>query len=501
MFDKLKLKSLGSNIPLAEPAATANKPPSRKQIYQNRKNFGVNIGSCFVLEKWIFHQLFEDQAGCELEAVAKMVEKKGKDETKKCFEDFWKGFLDDNDWKWLHEHNVTSIRVPLGYWDVDGGKFTKGTKFEKYNSIYANAWNIFKKDFVEKANEFEISVLVDIHGLPHGANGSDHSGESSGGKAGFWDNLDAQLLICDLVQFVADDLKQYENIAGIQIVNEAEFANDPKKQVRYYAAAILQIRSKDKSIPIIISDGWWPDQWAKWVQEKNGDGSIGVVIDHHCYRCFSDQDKSKSPRKIIDDLNDDLLTNISKNGEGVDFMVGEYSCVLDGASWDKDNANSNRDQLVIEYGKRQCELLSQRANFGTFFWTYKFQSGNGGEWDFKTMTDKGAIAPVFSLKGKDIPGESTMNEKLDANYNDHVNYWNGQNHKEKYEHERYKEGFATAWRDSEEFAKFNGSVLGRVYAWKTARLQEHKNAKGSLNFIWEWEQGFDKGLQEFLNSV
>ncbi|KAK6454778.1 glycoside hydrolase superfamily [Scheffersomyces xylosifermentans] len=502
MFDKLKLKSKSSNLTAASPAATPGKPPSKKQIYQSRKNFGVNIGACFVLEKWIFHELFPDGAECELDVVEGLVKSKGNDGAREAFEKYWSDFLTDDDWKWLKDNEVTSIRVPLGYWDIGGGNYTKGTKFEKYGStVYANAWKVFKEKFVERARDNEISVLVDIHGLPGGANGSDHSGEKSGGEAKFWSSQDAQLTVLNMLAFIADDLKNYENIAGLQIVNEAEFADEPaKKQSTYYAAAINSIREKDSSIPIVISDGWWADQWARWVQSnQSGNKSLGVVIDHHCYRCFSDDDKKKAPPKIIDDLQNDLLTNLTDNGKGVDFMVGEYSCVLDGASWDRDNANRKRDQLVIDYGNRQVELINERAGFGSYFWTYKFQSGNGGEWDFKTMIGKGAIKHPKSIKGKELPDKSKFDEKLNNVFEAHKKYWDNENPKEKYEHDRYKEGFTTAWADASEFAKFNGSVLGRKEAWKSARLEEHIKARGSSRHLWEWEQGFDAGLNEFLN--
>ncbi|CAK7895278.1 hypothetical protein CAAN1_10S01442 [[Candida] anglica] len=497
MFDKLKIKSKSSNIAPANPAATPGSGPSKKQIYQSRSNFGVNLGGCFVLEKWIFHKMFPEGTDCELDAVTKLVKDSNTDETKKKFEEYWSGFMSEDDWKWLQEHKVTSVRVPLGYWDVNGGKYAKGTKFEKYaTTVYSNAWDIFKKKFIEPAAAHNISVVVDIHGLPGGANGADHSGEKSSGKAEFWSDQSAQLTMCDMFEFIAKDLKSYDNIAGLQIVNEAEFANDPaKEQSRFYGAALSHIRKEDKDIPVIISDGWWPGQWAKWVQSnQSGNESIGVVVDSHCYRCFSDDDKKKSPPQIIQDLDSDLLTNIDRNG--VDFMVGEYSCVIDGESWNKDNANSKRDELVVDYGKRQSEIIGRRAGFGSYFWTFKFESGNGGEWDFKTMVDKGAIVPTTILNG--VPDSSKFDEKLEGNLSAHSDYWNGQNSNEKYEHDRYKDGFTTAWKDSEEFAKFNGSTIGREQAWKLARRAEHIKQKGDSKYIWEWEQGFDKGLEEFL---
>lgn len=497
LVDKMKRHSV-SGLPSADPAVSGT--PTKKQIYQSRYNFGVNFGGCFVGEKWIFHRIFPDGTNCELEAVAKGAED-DKEGTKKLLEDHWISYVNDDDWKWLQDNGVTGIRVPLGYWNIDGGKYTKGTKFEKYADIYSESWNIFKKNFVEPAANHNIGVLVDIHGLPGGANGADHSGETSEGKAEFWGSSSSQKLMESALSFIAKDLSGYENIVGIQVVNESEFSDSALKQKSYYTAAINAIRKEDKSVPVIISDGWWPDQFAKWVQEnQEADSSAGVVIDHHCYRCFDDKDKGKSADQVIQDLNQDLLTNISDDGSGVDFMVGEWSCVLDGQTWGntgldpEDYGNSKRAEIVAQYGQQQLDLMTQRAGAGTYFWTFKFESGNGGEWDFRQQLGKSFNAPRVS-----VPDESKLNESLDANFGAHSDYWNGQNPDEKYDHDRYKDGYVTAWNDGVTFAKA-GSLIGRRQAVKAARLQEHIKDKGQLPFLWEWEQGYDKGVEEFVKA-
>ncbi|ABN67676.2 glucan 1,3-beta-glucosidase [Scheffersomyces stipitis CBS 6054] len=505
MFDKVKLRSKGSNPVAAVPAATPGQPPSTRQIYQSRKNFGVNIGACFVSEKWIFHELFgENVPEFELAAVEAMVRAKGLDGAKSTFENFWSNFMNDNDWRWLQDNQVTSVRIPIGYWDVAGGRFTKGTQFEKYgSSVYSGAWNIFKEKFVKPAGKHNISVLVDLHGLPGGANSSDHSGEKSGGSAAFWSNEKFQLQVAEMLTFIARDLQQFENISGIQVVNEAEFAQEPaSKQTTYYVAALNSIREADSGIPVIISDGWWTDQWVRFIQKhQQNNNSLGLIIDHHVYRCFSKEDKDKSPMRIIEDLNNDVLTNLTDNGKGVDIMVGEFSCVLDQQSWNKDGAQGRRDELVIQYGNRQCDLINERAGMGFYFWTYKFQSGNGGEWDLKQMVEKGAIRNPFSVNGKRLPDRSMFEQAYNQAMQGHVGYWSGTDPGGRYEHERYGEGFTTAWADAEEFAKFNGSVLGRVEAWRIARLSEHIRARGASGYLWEWEQGFYEGLKQFHSNV
>lgn len=114
------------------------------------------------------------------------------------------------------------------------------------------------------------------------------------------------------------------------------------------------------------------------------------------------------------------------------------------------------------------------------------------------MTDKGAIIPPRSLDN--LPDQGKFDEKLQQNLQDHSNYWDQQNANQKYEHWRYEDGFKTAWEDSLEFAKFDGSRIGRVEFWKAARASQHISSKGSLKHVWEWYQGFDKGLQEFANN-
>ncbi|ODV84844.1 glycoside hydrolase family 5 protein [[Candida] arabinofermentans NRRL YB-2248] len=489
MFDKLKQKfHSGSAITASSPAAPVGSKPDKRSIYQNRSNFGVNFGSLFVQERFIYDKLFVDNTGVELDAVKALVKKKGIDEARKDFESHWLSYCSDSDWEWLSSKGVQSVRIPIGYWCINS-KFNSNTSFEKVSGVYANAWEILKKNFIQKASNYGISILVDLHALPKGANCGDHSGEKFS-NAGFWTDSKAQSLACDILKFMAGDLQQFENVAGLQIVNESTFDNNASGQKSYYTAAANAIRSVNKSIPIIISDGWWPDQWCKWINESSSKGDPGIVIDVHIYRCFSDDDKGKDADAIIKDLDGSVLTGLSASA---DFMIGEYSCVLDGQTWDK--SHGDRSSKVHEYGNRQSQLFKERAKFGSYFWCYKFEHGDGGEWGFRPMVDQGCI-PARE-KTPQLPSEDDFNKIMNNNLDQHGNYWNQQNPNEKYEHWRYKEGFTTAWADCIEFAKFDNSRIGRVNAWKNSRKLEHIKARGDSSFVWEWEQGFQTALDQF----
>lgn len=459
MFDKLK-SLVHEPLPAAK---VCTGEPTRQQILRYRRQFGVNFGSLFLQEKFIFDRFFGPY-GTEFEGMSQYLSDHGLEQTKQDLEQHWRSYANDDDWHWLKDHGVTTIRVPLGYWHV-GEQFTTGTPFEKLARVYKAAWPVFK-ELVQKANEYDIGVIFDLHSLPGGANTAEHSGIPLK-AAGFWTSHPYQTLALELLSFVAQELKPFENVTGIQVVNEAEFSNDAKHQKRYYSNVIKTIRAIDHSVPLIISDGWWTGQWCEWVQKNC---PSGVIIDAHVYRCFSDSDKNKSAERITNDLDDDCLKDVT-----VDVIVGEYSCVLDGQTWDK---GGDRDQLVKRYGQKQSQLFHQRA-LGSFFWTYKFQHGDGGEWGFRPMVERGCVGAYKVEIGGD----------LDKLYAEHCQYWDSQGGN--YEHWRYKDGFTRGQRDAEAFAKFGSAVGSR--AWIQSRLHEHIKEKGKGQ-VWEWEQGYKRAV-------
>lgn len=499
-FSKIK-NNLGGGredlIPVASsPSVPFNTLPDKRSIYRNRQNFGVNFGSLFVQESYIFGKFFIDNTGNEFDAINAYIRASGIEKTKKELEDHWNGYVSDDDWKWLKEKGITAVRLPVGYWHVAGGKFTSGTPYQKLASVYTGSWNAIV-EVVNKAKNHDIGVLIDLHALPGGANtSSDHSGIICA-TAEFWNESKYQQLVITILKFITQDLKDYENFIGLQLVNESEFSSDAVKQKGFYSKAILAIREIDANLPIIISDGWWPDQWVKWLSESEANlkSFSGVVIDSHIYRCFDDLDKNKSPEQIINDLESTVLTNLSGQA---DFVIGEYSCVIDGKSWEK--TSGDRGALVRQYGQKQTSLYIERASFGYFFWTFKFQWGDGGEWGFVPSLNSGALLSQ-PTQSKIEPNDDDLRDHLRNAFSCHENYWKEQNPNENYEHWRFEDGFSIAWKDSVEFSKFNGSKLGRLHAWKSSRRQEHIDTKGDSRFIWEWDEGFDQGLQASKNFV
>lgn len=498
-FDKLKYSMHNFSFEKSAPSVKPNATPTKSQIYQSRKNYGVNFGSVFILEKYIHNEFFINDTGAELEAISQQVKVNGVDKTREMLENHWKNFINDDDWSRIRSCGVNSVRIPLGYWVINGGMFTENTPFEKIGKVYQNAWNIFIENYVKKAERKNISVLVDFHALPGGANTGDHSGQCLQ-HANFWTSSGYQLTALNCLKFMAEDLKKFDNIAGLQIVNESVYDNDNSHQKKYYKAAIHEIRKINSEIPIYISDGWNLNFWVNWVSngEKEAGGDLGIVIDSHVYRCFADEDKKKDPDCIINQLCDNAFP--ADILEKADIIVGEYSGVLDTETWNR--FNGDRSSKVKEYLNCQCSLFSERTA-GFYFWTLKFQYGDGGEWGFYPMVSNGGL-PGNRPEIAEFPSAEKRDELLREKQNKHTNYWreNGGNNVSNYEF--YGEGFMIGWNDATEFGRFDCSKIGRKHAWRNSRKAERvaqiKNKK-ELEMLWQWDHGFNDGIRAFESFI
>ncbi|CCF57046.1 hypothetical protein KAFR_0C00510 [Kazachstania africana CBS 2517] len=457
----------------------------QKTIYRYRYNYGVNLGSLFVLEPWIYNTMFEEGGNDEFHAISNYMQKHSVNEAIAKLSEHYNAYISKIDWNWLRtQANVTALRVPIGYWHVKNGDFLSHLPFEPLRKVYEGAkpWE-FLRELVKTAQSYNIGILIDVHGLPGGANTDAHSGIQNPKPTFFQESKYVSTMTDEILPFIVQDIcSNYVNIIGLQIINESVFNNNAKGQKKYYSKAISSIREIDSTLPIVISDGWWPDQWADWLVQNKLDSA--VVVDSHIYRCFSEDDKSKHAGQIIEGLPQSVNFPYDK----ADYMVGEFSCVLDNATWNK--TQGDRNVHIHDFGNAETKIFSQVSSWGWFFWTLQFQYGDGGEWGFVPMMEKGNL-----LKRRNIP-VNIPKEKVDNIISEHVEYWK-KNGGENFEHWRYEDGIKTAIADIQMFDKFDCSSLGRWHSWMVQRREQYIKLKNDSEYMWEWEQGFQRGLKEF----
>jgi aryl-phospho-beta-D-glucosidase BglC (GH1 family) len=486
--------------------------PTPLEIMRYRYHHATNLGSIYVIERWLHPSRFPDGAegSSELASVKAWVDKIGIEATKQKFEEWWADAVSEEDIQWLvNVAKATTIRLPIGYYDLPWPEFTRGTPFEPYAQVYSGAWHSIRI-LMSRLRAHSIGVLIDLHALPGGANAQEHSGTNSG-RAELWTNSTNRALGVRCCEFLAQDARTGSDIAGIQLVNEAEW--DAPGMYEWYDECIAAISNIDSSIPVIISDGWNLDKAIDWSLRKNSvkTSQNPVIIDTHYYWAFTDEDKRKSPQQIIGEVWTKLDQLNGKEGSVVDrgavqVVVGEYSCVLTEDSWAKSNGIP-KEELVKQFGQTQSQRYQQRAG-GSYFWTWKMDWMPGGEWGFKAQTDAGNIVPPrltnFSAEDKDRLVGKARNERdgrMHESVKQHIDYWSRTDHNGHYEHDKYIHGWKVGYRDALSFFEGRGTQgdkIGMLEMWTLKRLRESGYRGG---FTWLFEQGLRKGVQDYYDTV
>jgi hypothetical protein len=113
----------GTSAPATSGPSASDKPtvspPSRSEIMKYRQHYGTNLGSCFVLEKWLTPFAFprdatSDQTS-ELACVSLSVKEIGPDATRLNFENRWSNFVHESDFDYLV--NQANCERLLGRYD------------------------------------------------------------------------------------------------------------------------------------------------------------------------------------------------------------------------------------------------------------------------------------------------------------------------------------------------------------------------------------------------
>jgi hypothetical protein len=102
-------------------------PVNVNDIFRYRYHHGANLGSIYVLEKWLSGHMFEhasDSQSSELEGLKASVNAIGIDATRQKWEGHWAEATSDQDWNWLR--NAAHCRIyPSAKW-VKRAAFAEG---------------------------------------------------------------------------------------------------------------------------------------------------------------------------------------------------------------------------------------------------------------------------------------------------------------------------------------------------------------------------------------
>ncbi|KAG8905061.1 Glucan 1,3-beta-glucosidase 3 [Tulasnella sp. 403] len=438
-------------------------------------------GSWFTLEPWIVHRAFRSASGMR---ASDLDVARGKN-AQCILEEHWDTFMIDDDWIWLSQHGINTVRIPIGYYHLSGQepRVLPNTDFDGYGAVYASAWEYIKKA-IERAGHYGIGVLIDLHAAAGAQNCDPHSGTSTG-RVYLWEspaNLESTSIA---LQFLVRNLSPIPNCVGLELLNEP--SNSDKLRA-WYESTLACLRRISPDFPIYLSDAWDLPYYSKFV----GDRPDFVVADHHVYRSFTEDDQAKSGdqhTELIRTSTAPLLEEMLKNARG-NLIIGEWSAALHANSLRSDD-DGEQDRQRRAFAQAQLECFEAHTA-GYFFWTYRKESGWDAGWSMRNAT-RAEILPSFYGKKRQlriVRDENKKAELMDKALKTHTDYWTAKGGS--YEFFRFEDGFSQGWEDAFLFITFphgtSMSELGFRGEWLKRRNARHARDRGASNFTWQFAQ-------------
>ncbi|KAH9887994.1 glycoside hydrolase [Cubamyces lactineus] len=495
-------------------AATVGSFPTEQDWYRYRKQRGVNLGSWFVLERWIAESPFHDAAA---PAQSDLDVARGA-HAREILERHWDTWLTEADWKWLADAGINTVRVPIGYYHVCGAdpSVLEGTDFADLGAVFTGAWARIT-NALTIAHRYGIGVLIDLHAAPGKQNADAHSGTSA--EPAFFSkprNMAHTIrvlssLVSNLTAFVKSRDPPLSNLVGIELLNEPQPGPHDEALKKWYLDAFRTIRAIDPDLPLYIGDAWRTDDYAGFIKSAN---VPFVVLDHHLYRCFTSEDISTSAAEHARRLRDghegtsQMFARVGEALEGVGgaMVVGEWSAALNPGSL---HGAGDEMQAKRAYVEAQLQLY-ERCCAGWFFWTYKKETRGDTGWSFRDAVDAGVFPAGFRRALVRRPAEhdpardERREQAKDRALGEHTRYW--EQYTGHYEHWRFADGFIQGWNDAISFAALAPAShpfmeeIGFKGPWTKQRVRAHVAAKGDSN-VWEFEHGLAQGLRAGCEDV
>ena len=130
---------------------------------------GVNLGSWFIPESWLSPEVYEGLGDWESQ-VCGLVAHYGQKEAERRMLKHYESWITEGDFDFFVANYINSVRVPIGYWNIVDDPYHIMAPATADKSLRYLDW------LFESTSKRNISVLIDIHGLPGSQNNWDHSG-------------------------------------------------------------------------------------------------------------------------------------------------------------------------------------------------------------------------------------------------------------------------------------------------------------------------------------
>ncbi|MBE7088564.1 MAG: glycoside hydrolase family 5 protein [Clostridiales bacterium] len=294
---------------------------------------GVNAGGLFVIEQWMngFTQSYAEGSSIvarDSRTTTKVfLERFGEEKTKELWEIYRENWWSEADFQNCYDMGINVIRLPFSYMSVDFAAVTdlnNGGKNYDFSAI---------TQFVEKAAEYGIYTILDLHGAYGSQNGQDHSGEVlNADEVDFYSNEQKISLTVKLWRALAEHFKDNPAVAGYDILNEPAEKNasggthsTEKRHWDVFDRIYDAIREVDQN-HIVIFESCWE---GKNLPHPTQYGWQNCMYSFHHYTGCTGQDRTEEHN----DSMDNRIGDIKSKGFGIPLQMGEFTCYENFSQW------------------------------------------------------------------------------------------------------------------------------------------------------------------------
>ena len=384
---------------------------------------GINFGNLFIAEGWMTvnsigaaynkdgsfksvnkEGVVEEYEEIYQEEMDELFANRFSDEQIEALNDaFFNAYCTESDFKLISDTGLNTIRLPLYYRSFLTTHDRYRLSDEQLCDMnFDDIELVFDKvdKFLEYAKQYDLKVILDMHGLMGGQSGYEHCGTRD---MDFWENEDYIVFMSDLWRAIAEHYTE-ERPDLASTVLAYDLANEPTKRTEAGTGALQwrvmdrlyeAIREVDTQHVISIEGVWYPNS----LPDPEDYGWENVLYQYHFYNW--NHDKGVSNEMFYSAM----FTLYTQSDYNVPKFVGEFNFFGNKDAWSK---------YLVQYDE---------LGWGWTIWSYKIVSV--GWWD----SSWGLVVNKLDLQNsKDTPIED-YKMKLDlrtASYDEIMAVWSAE---------------------------------------------------------------------------
>lgn len=320
-----------------------------KIINKNGEEFlirGVNAGGYLIQEGWMCPTISNLERVIDQKTIEETLSSRfATEQVKSLMDAYENSWWCESDFDKIKAVGLNTIRLPFWYKNLedDNGQITRFDKLD---------W------FINKCDEKNIYVILDLHGAYGSQNGKDHSGDISGSN--LFESEDNREKTINLWLTISNRYKDRTIVAGYDLLNEPEGNSGTTGTVQwlFYREICEEIRDAGDN-HIIFLEGVW--EASSMPNPALVFPYSNIVYEFHEYNWPISSLPEEEAFALQKNFIDTKIMNYTSADFGIPIYIGEFNVFAHSSAW--------------EYTIREYE----KANIGWSFWTYKVKN-NGSNW-------------------------------------------------------------------------------------------------------------------------